>query len=200
MFQRREMKSTELPGSNDEAHVYSNFNNLSLADRHAPGRSYASGEHYASSEPSHNRDGHLSRPAPPTYFGPHFREKGPRQEEAWNERGSTTVWRPSDTLPPKKSDPRPEAIGRAHSIGENRRVPQLSVPYEKRPNPYPPRVDADYKLYKNPGGDERKAMRGLVTSATSVKVGQYYEPKDAEKKIIEAGIDAAVRGRTMGNT
>ncbi|KAJ5709943.1 hypothetical protein N7493_009535 [Penicillium malachiteum] len=182
-------------GSNEEAYVYRKFNNLSLADRYAPGRSYAPGEHYVSSEPN----GHLSRPAPPTYYGPHFKEKGPRQEEIWNERGSTTVWRPSDPLPPKKSKPREETFGRAHSIGENRRVRQLSVPYEKRPNPYPPRVNANYKLYKDPSGDERKAMRDIIKPATKVKVGQYYEPKEAGKKIIEAGIDAAMRGRTMGN-
>ncbi|KAJ5723069.1 hypothetical protein N7488_001104 [Penicillium malachiteum] len=44
-------------GSNEEAYVYNNFNNLTLADRHAPGRSYAPGEHSSSSGPSYDRNG-----------------------------------------------------------------------------------------------------------------------------------------------
>ncbi|KAH8430718.1 uncharacterized protein LDX57_008380 [Aspergillus melleus] len=44
-------------GTEDEAYVYSNFANLSLADERIPGRSYRPGDYYSSSEPKYDSRG-----------------------------------------------------------------------------------------------------------------------------------------------
>ena len=181
-------------------HVFDDFGDLSLADKHVPGRSYGRGDYYSSSEPryetrSPGRTYARDEPRLKPYHGPHF-ERALAQEELWNARGSRDVWDPDQ--PERSVAARPETYGRAHSTHRSRMEHQYTDPYEKRPVPYTARTQADYDAYKKPSDGRRHISREL-RERNRIPVGKNTYPEDSHREGILEGIGYARDGHRMAN-
>ncbi|KAK1141781.1 hypothetical protein N8T08_008446 [Aspergillus melleus] len=182
----------------DESRVFKDFANLSLADERIPGRTYGPGTHYASSAPKHETRSSgrtYARDPPPSYHGRRF-EKATAQEQLWNARGGNEVWDPSKPL--RSVAARPETHGRAHSFHQPIQEHKYSDPYVKRPHPYPPRVVADYKAYKDPSEGQRPFKKGAA-KAKNVNTGRKAAPDDSARDALLEGMRHAKTGRDMAN-
>ena len=181
-------------------HVFDDFGDLSLADKHVPGRSYGRGDYYSSSEPryetrSPGRTYARDEPRLKPYHGPHF-ERALAQEELWNARGSRDVWDPDQ--PERSVAARPETYGRAHSTHRSRVEHQYTDPYEKRPAPYTARTEADYDAYKRPSEGHR-GISDEVGRCKATPVGRKHHPHESARDSLLRGRERATDGRRMAN-
>ncbi|KAJ5239650.1 hypothetical protein N7468_004269 [Penicillium chermesinum] len=184
--------------------IWPSRQDIAAANRHTTGRSYPPGEYLSSSNPD-GRTGRLelsaaerayARNPPQTYHGPHF-ERAAAQEQIWNDRGSTKVWDPYQTTRPVV--PGPEYQGRSHSIErEKMKAPEYPVPYEKRPMPWPRRLQAERESYHD-FSDDHGALGALGRKGRDTLVGRKHEPTEAVRESLREGRNSAQDARVMAN-
>lgn len=194
-------------GRRAEQHVFRDFENISLADKHTQRRSYRAGEQDSFSEPRYDtadwgtgkpgRTATYRNPHPePSYYGPHF-EKGPAQEKLWDDRKCKEVWDPRQ--PMRSAAARPETYGRAHSVHQSRMDQhQLSEPYQKRPMPYKSRTAADYQAYKVPS-ESHGAIGAEMKRYKETNVGRKHYPEDSHREDLLKAKELSKAGRCMAN-